>query len=323
MVFFKREALDDFCSAMLDVTQMPQQEQWQAFKAGQYLIEQVGPGGNLLCWFYVLCWFETFGVVFALNVAVMQCRLGSCLGPVQGAKHGMACGIVAWRSQCTGQGMCVKNALPQSRCARGLYVWQLLLLMLPLLRLLACLAVSSCSLVSPLSLQDEWTDMPYLAAFSRFIRPDLSHTILCGTPSSINRPLCPRLQYMLGVGASFIPISENPPSVDNNCSRLAEFVEWRDAGGSSAARGDGSNSTRLLRSLLTNSAQAGGTNPSNMQHQQLPQLWTRWRYYPSKRGEGERAPLIHFQGECKHAGVQQVRRLFVESGLVPDLEAVA
>lgn len=149
MVFFKREALDDFCRAMLDVMQMPQQEQWQAFKAGQYLIEQVEPGGNLLCWFYVLCWFETFGVVFALYVAVMQCRLGSCLGPVQRAKHGMACGIVAWRSQRTGQGMCVKNALPQSRCARGLYVWQLLLLMLPLLRLLACLAVSSCSLVSP------------------------------------------------------------------------------------------------------------------------------------------------------------------------------
>ena len=66
--------------------------------------------------------------------------------------------------------------------------------------------------------QNEWTDMTFLAAFLRVMRPDLSRTVLCGTPTMRGREICPRMSQMLAVAASIQA---------GDCSRLDQLVEWR------------------------------------------------------------------------------------------------
>jgi hypothetical protein len=136
--------------------------------------------------------------------------------------------------------------------------------------------------------EDDWTDMTFLAAFLRVMRPDLSRTVLCGTPiegrpfftpTLRGRESCPRLSHKLAVAASFH---------DGNCSRLGQFVEWR-----------------------------------NEKSDSLPELWTKGMTFRSGEllGTGERVPMIHFQGGggCKVVSVRHIQEQFVGRGLVPGI----
>lgn len=127
----------------------------------------------------------------------------------------------------------------------------------------------------------KWCDMHFLAAFLRAMHPELSRTILCGSPTTHDRAVCPRLKYNLMLNPSMLAYSLH----NQNCSSLFDhFVDWKMP-----------------------------CNPGD-----LPQLWTKFKYVPSQKGPPERVPSLHVQGRCKQYSPDFFSKPFVESGLIPD-----
>lgn len=128
--------------------------------------------------------------------------------------------------------------------------------------------------------------MDFLPAFLNHFRPDLAVTLLLGSRRDIPEIPPPvegfeRLAWYIGLGPQFVP----PKGVHGGCANVSTSVlQWRKARVS------------------------------------LPELWTRWKFFPARRGEGERVPILHWQGaECKTYGGEVYHEQFVRPGIAPDL----
>lgn len=125
-------------------------------------------------------------------------------------------------------------------------------------------------------------DMHFLPAFLRYIRPNMSHSILCEFPATKNEWVCP-LKYTLGLSASGAVASAGKRCTE---SALDQIIEWRQS--------------------------TDGTG--------MPELWSRYQLYPSMEGPGERVPVLHMQGDCKGRIAKLIKENFVEPGLIPDVD---
>ena len=128
--------------------------------------------------------------------------------------------------------------------------------------------------------QNEWTDMTFLAAFLRVMRPDLSRTVLCGTPTMRGRDSCPRLTHKLAVAASFH---------NGNCSRLDQLVEWRNEKSDSLPE-------MWTKGMALRNGELLGTG------ERVPMI-----HFQGSKG-------------CKAAFVRYAHEQYVGKGLVPNIE---
>ena len=135
-------------------------------------------------------------------------------------------------------------------------------------------------------LQPEWTDMLFLSAYLRILRPEVPRVVLCGTPAANGYTNCQRLKWTMAIGAAFVFDEQRRP-VNPGCANMSEFVEVR--------------------------PEAAGSAP--------PQTWTRWAFFPPRSGPPERIPMLHWQGACKLQGRQFYAQHFQKHGLLPDLTA--